>query len=159
MFKFNYIHCLAWRCRTIIIIIKANTADWWCLCIRVIKIIIKITAQVFLNPCMAFCKIFFACIGCHEWGEWIKSNSHVCLCMLWNFFYSFHVMYLAVMLCNSCQEFKTFVINKNKQTKPKHVHGSKLIAQISIISSVFSNYFMYPYIAIQTETALEAQEF
>lgn len=130
--KFNSIHCLAWGCRAIIII-KENTASWECLCIRIIKPIIKIQRRFaffffFLTLAWLFVRSFSQKL-CMHWVTWMRGVNKVKLIYLPMHALKFAVLLSVllcsiVMLCNSRQDFETFTINKNKSPNQNNIHRS-----------------------------------
>lgn len=142
--KFSSIHCLAWDHRTIIII-KENTTSWECLCIRIIKPIIKIQLRFvfFLNPCMAFCEIFSQKL-CMHWVTWMRGVNKIKFIYL-----PMHALKFALLLSvllsiqlwccvTAGQDFETFIINE-KNPNQGNIHRRDFSAQMNTISSVFSD--------------------
>lgn len=91
---------------------------------------------------MAFCKIFSSetlhVLGdMNEGSEQSQIRLFAYACFEICFTPSCTVMYSAVMLCNSGQDFETFIINEKSPNQ--NIHRSDFSAQINPMSSAFSD--------------------
>lgn len=92
---------------------------------------------------MASCKIFFSetlhALGdMNEGSEQSQINLFAYACFEICFTPFCTVMYLAVVLSKSGQDFETFIINE-KSPNQSNIHRSDFSAQINTISSVFGD--------------------